>query len=48
MMFEPDVNISRDKRGYYVLTIAGKFEGNFDTINEAAQEAEKILNGGTI
>lgn len=41
-----DIVISRNDRGYYVLTIDGRFEGNFDTLKEAADESERILFGG--
>ena len=37
------INIFHDPRGYYTLTIDGKFCGNFDTIPEAANEAEQIV-----
>lgn len=38
-MFEmPDVEISRNPRGYYTLYIDGKFAGNFDTFGEAVDE----------
>lgn len=38
-----DVEIKRDRRGYYTLFIAGEFAGNFDTAQEASNEAEQIL-----
>ena len=38
-MFE----IERSPRGYYILTVNGKFEGNYDTVSEATNEAEEIL-----
>lgn len=41
----PEVQISRDSRGYYVLTIDGVFIGNYDTLSEAADEAEEMLFG---
>ena len=36
------MRIVRNPRGYYELWINGRFEGNFDTALEAAQEYEKI------
>lgn len=39
----PSVEIKYDKRGFYSLKINGQFAGNFDTVNEAAQEAEVII-----
>ena len=39
----PDVEIRRNSRGYYTLYVSGDFVGNFDTVQEAAQEAEDIL-----
>lgn len=43
MMREGTIEIQRDRRGYYTLRIDGRFEGNFDTAEEAAREAEDRL-----
>lgn len=40
----PDVEVKRDRRGYYTLLIDGVFAGNFDTAHEASMEAESILH----
>ena len=32
-----------DRHGYYTLTVNGQFEGNFDTMREAALEYEQIV-----
>ena len=39
------VEIKHDRlRGYYTLYIDGEFEGNYDTISEAREDANYILN----
>lgn len=43
MFNTPDVEIRRNSRGYYTLYMNGDFVGNFDTVQEASQEAEDIL-----
>lgn len=43
MSKNPDVEIKRNPRGYYTLYISGEFAGNFDTAQEASNEAEQIL-----
>ena len=38
-----DIKIERSKKGpYYVLTIDDQFEGNYDTVKEAADAVEEI------
>lgn len=40
-MFE----IVRNERGYYTLYRDGMFEGNYDTQQEAACAADKLMHG---
>lgn len=40
------VQIVRDPRGYYTLYRDGIFEGNYDSQEEAAQAADKLIYGG--
>lgn len=42
-MMSERIQIARNPRGYYTLTVNGIFEGNFDTLKEAADEAEAVL-----
>ena len=41
---EVDIQITRNPRGYYTLTIDGKFEGNYDSAEEASREVSSILD----
>lgn len=39
------VKIEHDRlRGYYTLYIDGEFQGNYDTISEAREDASCIMN----
>ena len=44
MSKNPIVEIKRNPRGYYTLYIEGDFAGNFDTAQEASNEAEQIIH----
>lgn len=37
-----EYSIEHDNKGYYTLFVNGKFEGNYDTVNEAIQEIERL------
>ena len=36
----------KQEYGHYVLYINGKFEGSYDTVTEAAKDADAILEEG--
>lgn len=38
------IDIKRTSRGYYTLYLDGKFVANCDTPEEAAREAEEVIN----
>ncbi len=40
-----ECEIRRDERGYYTLTLDGRFEGNYDSYMEAAEAYEEIVYG---
>lgn len=35
--------IKHNPKGYYTLTIDGEFQGNFDTVEEAVNEASELI-----
>lgn len=37
-MSDTEVRIVRNERGQFTLYVNGKFEGNYDTVNEALAE----------
>lgn len=43
-MSDSSIKIVRHQ-GHYTLIIDGTFVGNYDTVSEAAHEAEDILSG---
>ena len=36
-----EMKIERNPRGYFTLYLNGRFVGNFDTVREAIEEAER-------
>ena len=42
----PEMEVRRDPRGYYTLTVNGRFAGNFETVTEAVIEYETLYENG--
>lgn len=40
------IEIIRNERGYYTLSLDGIFEGNYDSWEEAARAADRLMYGG--